>query len=563
MRSEIVVRMMAALAGAMAVAVAMPAMAHSLSYDRAYAFGTQAPGVAVAVDQGTGNVFVAIAFDSTFLGTIKRFDSAGDALSPASFGSGNYGGVAFDEDAQRVHALDTDLLAGFFGATPAPAIESFTPTGDASGSPIAVSADGFDFNQIAVGPDGVIYHPSAVTDSVQRFTPDGTPLEPIGGGGALVNPSGVAVHGGDLYVVDGVVNGGFAGADDPTNGRVQRFSTDGGPPLATVDDANASSVGVDPTSGRVLVGNGLGASFEVVVYDRAGPELTRFGSGRFGASGFFGGFGNEIAVSRTGRVYVSDPGSNEVEMFDVLPTVTTGAATAVDHDSATLAGTVDSNGGSLLQCRFEYGTTTAYGHTAPCGPSSGPASGLREVTADVAGLSPSTEYHFRLVATNLGGTANGADRTFTTGAAPVDPTPPTPPAPPAAPPVAAPPPPCVTGCGGASPVGKVTVPRSVKVRGGRARIRVTCKGAPGAVCRGSLKLVARVRPADGGKARRRRIGRTTCDLRAGASTTLRVRLSRGARRALARRGSLRARVSAPGLKGQVITLRGAKEERTR
>lgn len=37
------------------------------------------------------------------------------------------------------------------------------------------------------------------------------------------------------------------------------------------------------------------------------------------------------------------------------------------------------------------------------------------MSADLAGLAPETTYHYRVVADSLGGTALGADRTFTTG----------------------------------------------------------------------------------------------------------------------------------------------------
>jgi hypothetical protein len=43
----------------------------------------------------------------------------------------------------------------------------------------------------------------------------------------------------------------------------------------------------------------------------------------------------------------------------------------------------------------------------------------QNVTANISGLTASTTYHFRIVATNGGGTRYGSDRTFTTTAPPV------------------------------------------------------------------------------------------------------------------------------------------------
>jgi plastocyanin len=62
---------------------------------------------------------------------------------------------------------------------------------------------------------------------------------------------------------------------------------------------------------------------------------------------------------------------------------------------------------------FEYGTTTGYGQkTAEASAGSGTSSVDRSVA--VNGLTPSTTYHFRMVAKNPSGTSFGSDRTFTT-----------------------------------------------------------------------------------------------------------------------------------------------------
>jgi hypothetical protein len=97
-----------------------------------------------------------------------------------------------------------------------------------------------------------------------------------------------------------------------------------------------------------------------------------------------------------------------------LPTATTGTATQVTATSATLNGTVARNGEATTY-HFEYGTTTAYGSRTPDKNVAG--NQPRDVSEDVAGLQPSTTYHFRVVAVNASGTTNGADATFTTPAA--------------------------------------------------------------------------------------------------------------------------------------------------
>jgi hypothetical protein len=116
----------------------------------------------------------------------------------------------------------------------------------------------------------------------------------------------------------------------------------------------------------------------------------------------------------------SGPGNVVEQSFKTLPNppaVATAEATAVTQTSATLAGSVNPNGGEVSECKLEYGPSSAYGSSAPCSSPPGAGASAVTVSAQVAGLSPATTYHFRLSATNPGGTSAGADRTFTTVAA--------------------------------------------------------------------------------------------------------------------------------------------------
>ena len=98
------------------------------------------------------------------------------------------------------------------------------------------------------------------------------------------------------------------------------------------------------------------------------------------------------------------------------PVATTGPANSVTRTTATVTGTVDPNGASTTY-HFEYGTTTAYGlQTADT--SAGSGDDPEPVQAALSNLTPQTTYHYRLVATNTEGTAEGADRTFRTADAP-------------------------------------------------------------------------------------------------------------------------------------------------
>jgi plastocyanin len=111
------------------------------------------------------------------------------------------------------------------------------------------------------------------------------------------------------------------------------------------------------------------------------------------------------------------------------PIPTTGSSSNVTRTGATLAGTVDPNG-TATSYVFEYGTTTAYGSSTP-GVDVGQGPGAVDAAATLDALTAGTLYHYRLVATNAGGTAVGGDRTFLTSSPPPVVAPPPAPAPPA------------------------------------------------------------------------------------------------------------------------------------
>jgi hypothetical protein len=93
--------------------------------------------------------------------------------------------------------------------------------------------------------------------------------------------------------------------------------------------------------------------------------------------------------------------------------VSTGLPTGVTRTSATLNGDIASFGAEITHCEFQYGATEAYGGSAPCSLSAG-GEGRVAATASVAGLSPTSTYHFRLVAANRSGTTTGVDSTINT-----------------------------------------------------------------------------------------------------------------------------------------------------
>ena len=90
------------------------------------------------------------------------------------------------------------------------------------------------------------------------------------------------------------------------------------------------------------------------------------------------------------------------------PVPTTGVATAISFNSASLTATVNPNG-EATEVYFQYGTTDTYG--AQSAPTELPA-GTRTVAVSivVTGLVSLTTYHYRIVAINATGTALGVDQ---------------------------------------------------------------------------------------------------------------------------------------------------------
>ncbi|MBK5218512.1 MAG: hypothetical protein JJE35_01815 [Thermoleophilia bacterium] len=84
-----------------------------------------------------------------------------------------------------------------------------------------------------------------------------------------------------------------------------------------------------------------------------------------------------------------------------------------------MSGKVNPKGTAVAQCRFEYGTSTAYGASTPCTPNSlGTGAIAVPVSAEVGALEQGTVYHYRVVASSVNGASEGVDRVFTTSGEP-------------------------------------------------------------------------------------------------------------------------------------------------
>jgi phosphodiesterase/alkaline phosphatase D-like protein len=122
-----------------------------------------------------------------------------------------------------------------------------------------------------------------------------------------------------------------------------------------------------------------------------------------------------VAVNQAGRAVGADATFTTGE--PVPPEATTGGATNVSQNTATIAGTVDTEGQPSTY-GFEIGTEAGrYGSPVGLG-SVGAGASEATVTLDLSGLQPGSTYHYRLTATSVDGTSYGADEAFTTAVFP-------------------------------------------------------------------------------------------------------------------------------------------------
>jgi len=232
--------------------------------------------------------------------------------------------------------------------------------------------------------------------------------------------------GGGAFVLDNLIY--IVGGTTATQASSPYGTTDNTPVIDVYDpSANSwTTKGEVPISGVpvlvngtiFLISNDLNTSYKYNALNDTWNSVESTFNNTISLSGVgcFGAVGNKIYAlggSQGGNTRLDTviEGTINPSAIDV-PSATTGVATSVTSNSATLNGTVNPNGDSTTYY-FEYGTTTSYG-TTTTSMSAGSGTTDVSVNADISSLSSNTSYHYRIVATNSAGTTYGSDKSFTT-----------------------------------------------------------------------------------------------------------------------------------------------------
>jgi phosphodiesterase/alkaline phosphatase D-like protein len=404
---RVVAASLAALAGGLALASG-PALA-SDSYPavpNAF-FGAAGSGagqlsgpVGVAVDESSGDVYVADAGNNR----VEEFDAKGKYVATiigAETPAGSFAdpsGVAVDNSSSPATG---DLYVMDAGHQ---VIDVFEFSGkylsQIKGTPSSFEGQ---LNGVTVDASGDLWVHESSGD-VDEFSDTGSFLKHLKPTGGEIRPE--APFGPDIAVdVRGDIYASFYGAYMlKLNGAGEElvYWPVGGVVSAIAVDGASNDVFTD-VSGSVDQFGPFG--------EPHGTVVQAFGEGSIASS-------EGIAVDgKTGTVYASEREADKVAIFEFAqyPAVMTGAPSEVKQTTTKLEGVVNPEGDAVTSCEFEYGSSGAYGHIAPCVPATvGSGSNPVAVSAEVSGLTAATKYQYRLVAGNTNGLNAGGNGAFTT-----------------------------------------------------------------------------------------------------------------------------------------------------
>jgi NHL repeat len=427
-----------ALVGALfAIAASSASAALPASFGTLGAGAGQISGEAqgIAVDQGTGDVYVADRNNNR----IEKFGSEGQFL--LAFGWG----VA-DGTTEALQTCTTTCFAGLPGAgagqfasaegiavdnSGGPSdgdvyvidsgngrVEKFGPAGNfilafGEGGAGPGQFEGLHGRSISVGPTGIVY--IADRNRVQRFSE-------AGGIESEVTIPGIGAP--ENFALDPAGNFYLAGTSIQ---GVHKYDT-AGAEVGTPRDEAASNenfaLAVAPAEALLVNDFRAGGIHHILGFDPSGAQISSFDPGESDTDGRRGIAYSDVTealyILNAGRVRIVAPPAPGPY---VLPG--SESATEIRPTTATLNAIVNPEGGTETKCRFQYvdaGSFTAEGgfaspNTAETTPVelTGGAFEDQPISVPITGLTRRTIYHYRAVCENAAAEANpGPDQTFET-----------------------------------------------------------------------------------------------------------------------------------------------------
>jgi hypothetical protein len=381
----------------------------------------QAGGTEVVSSSATGTLTAANASNAeVFLihaGEIRQYNSAGDLLSAFGQGGG-YVGLAFDAKRGKMYASSLtngrkiEAWQGFatpevrtLGSSGASAAGDATVNGSVSPEGETIESCSFDY--------GLTEAYGSVASCDQSTPLTGTSVLPVSAGltGLTLN------HTYHYRLAATDAHGTIDGSDQAFAILVAPSVEDQQPAASEVTRSTAVLSGaVDPHQGETRAyfeygpGEDYGYSTPVVHSGdlvSGDVPVTRELIGLIPSVVYHYRL---VAVNVAGTTYGADHTFTSGE--PAPPGASTGAATEVAQNTATIMGTVNTNG-LPSSYGFEIATSTDYGPPTGLG-YVGAGSDEAAASLQLTGLVPGTTYHYRLTVRNVDGTVYGADRTFTT-----------------------------------------------------------------------------------------------------------------------------------------------------
>ena len=388
---------------------------------------------ALAVDQDSGAVYVG----DLETQTLYKFNAVGEPLDWGGIGgniSGNeLSGFSFKAISSGEAQVAVDSETHVVYVTSGNSVEAFDPSGEphnftaGPGEGTNEIPGASDLRGIAVDHFGSIYVSDFAAKLVRIYGRTGsliTAVELKSTELSLLRPANLAVdNDGRLYV-----------SNYP--GRTFRVEPSEFPVTASttytlgeeVNNQLTITMGVDPASNFVYIGEIVPTA--VGVFDQEGKVV-----GTIGAEGQPGELtdtpagvgvnGANATVYVAQRVEGESSGASRVEVYEafsipVLPPTLSGvAATDVTSTTASLRARINPNTLATTYW-FEYGLEACDSGPEVCakvpvdGASAGSGHQPIPVSVSIGGLSPTTTYHYRVVAENSEGRTESTDRSFQT-----------------------------------------------------------------------------------------------------------------------------------------------------